>query len=106
MARFEVMNPVARSVELQVELAPRLPDLKGKTVGLYWNMKAGGDVALDRTAELLKQRFPGVQIAPIGARSSSKYYLGSVGFNIKHLTSADTDRIARDCQAVVGTTAD
>jgi hypothetical protein len=97
MARLQVMNPVARSRAEAVKPAGRAGDLGRKTVGLYWNMKAGGDVALDRTAELLTRRYPGLAL---------RRFQGSVGQNIKHLTGEDADRIARECQAVVATTAD
>jgi len=54
MARLEILNPVAKTVEFSVKPAPRPRDLAGATIGLYWNMKAGGDHALDRTEALLR----------------------------------------------------
>ncbi|MFQ5830769.1 MAG: hypothetical protein ACE5JD_16680 [Candidatus Methylomirabilia bacterium] len=97
MARLEVFNPVARVVEHSVPPASRLSDLSGKRVGLYWNMKSGGDLALDRTEELLKERFPDVTV---------QRFVGSVGWLMRHCTAEDADRIARECDAVVGTTND
>ncbi len=97
MARLEIRNPVAKRVEQSVKPAPRLPGLRDITVGLYWNMKAGGDAALDRTAELLSERFPGIRF---------RRYTGSVGFIMRHVTADDADRMASEVQAVVGTTAD
>jgi hypothetical protein len=97
MAELEVLNPVAQPVRHSVAPAPRRPGLSGATIGLYWNMKAGGNDALDRTEELLRERFPGVTF---------KRYHGSVGFLMRHCTAEDSDRIAREVQAVVGTTAD
>jgi hypothetical protein len=97
MARLEVLNPQAKTVEFSVKPAPRLGDWQGVTVGLYWNMKAGGDVALDRTEALLGQRFPGLRF---------KRYTGSVGWLMRHCTAEDADRIAAEVHAVVGTTND
>ncbi len=97
MARLEIQNPVAKTVEFSVKPAARLRDLAGITIGLYWNMKAGGDFALDRTAERLAARFPGVRF---------RRYTGSVGFIMRHATAEDCDRMAAEVQAVVGTTAD
>jgi hypothetical protein len=37
-----------------------LKDLKNKKIGLYWNHKARGNIALDRVRELLSQRFAGI----------------------------------------------
>jgi hypothetical protein len=97
MAQLEVLNPVATPVRHSVAPAPRPADLRGATIGLYWNMKAGGDEALNRTETLLRERFPG---------TAFKRYHGSVGFLMRHCTAEDSDRIAREVHAVVGTTAD
>lgn len=97
MARLEILNPVAETVEYSVKPAARLGDLNGATIGLYWNIKAGGDHALDRTEALLRQRFP---------QARFRRYTGSVGWLMRHCTAEDADRIASEVHAVVGTTAD
>lgn len=97
MAPLKVFNPVARPVQTRLTPAPRISDLNGKRIGLYWNMKAGGDVALQHIRELLEKRFP-------NARFSS--YHGDVGFTMRHLTPKEADRIAREVDAVIGTTSD
>ena len=97
MARLEIRNPVARAVEHSVKSASRLRDLNGATLGLYWNMKAGGDAALDRTEALIRARFP---------EAKFRRYTGSVGWLMRHCTAEDADRIASEVHAVVGTTND
>jgi hypothetical protein len=97
MAELIVRNPVAETVEFSVKPAPRRADLAHARIGLYWNMKAGGDAALDRTEQLLAARFPG---------ATFKRYTGSVGWLMRHATAEDADRIASEVSAVVGTTAD
>ena len=97
MTRVEVANPVAVRVEQSVKPAARPRDLSAMTVGLYWNMKAGGDAALDRTEQRLRERYPGLRF---------RRYTGSVGFIMRHATADDADRIASEVGAVVGTTAD
>ena len=97
MAQLEILNPVAVPVRHSVAPATRRADLRGATIGLYWNMKAGGDEALNRAESLLRERFPG---------TSFRRYHGSVGFLMRHCTAEDSDRMAREVQAVVGTTAD
>jgi hypothetical protein len=97
MARLDILNPVASTVEHSVRPAPRPRDFSGATIGLYWNMKAGGDAALDRTEQLLAARFPG---------ATFKRYTGSVGWLMRHATAEDADRMASEVSAVVGTTAD
>ncbi len=58
--RLEVLNPVADTMARAVGVVPRPKDLANKRLGLYWNAKGGGDVALLRVAEHLGNRFPGV----------------------------------------------
>ena len=97
MAKLEVLNPVAEAEEKLIPPASRVKDLSGKRVGLYWNMKSGGDFALDRIEALLKERLPGI---------STHRYIGSVGFMMRHLTPEDAERISQECDVVVGTTND
>ncbi len=97
MTAIKVRNPVASTVARHVEPAPRLGDLNGKRIGLYWNMKAGGDVALFRIKSVLEERYPGARFAD---------YQGSVGGLMRHCTAADSDRIAKEVDAVIGTTSD
>jgi len=97
MARLDILNPVATRVEHSVKPAVRQRDLSNMTVGLYWNMKAGGDAALDRAEQRLSERYPGIRF---------RRYTGSVGFIMRHATADDADRMASEVQVVVGTTAD
>jgi hypothetical protein len=98
MAELVIRHPIAETVEFSVKPAPRRGgDLAGARIGLYWNMKAGGDAALDQMETMLSARFPG---------STFRRYIGSVGFLMRHATAEDADRIASEVDAVVGTTAD
>jgi hypothetical protein len=60
-------------------------------------MKAGGNVALSRIKTVLQERYPGAAFAE---------YQGSVGSTMRHCTAADADRIAKQVDAVIGTTSD
>ena len=97
MTRLVVANPIAQSTVQAIAPAPRLTDLNGKTIGLYWNIKAGGDAALDRTEQVLGERYPGAKFIRL---------IGSIGSTVRHLTPKDADHIAVDCDAIVGTTGD
>jgi hypothetical protein len=97
MATLKVVNPVAEPVKTRFARARRPLSLMGKRVGLYWNLKSGGEAALARVEELLRQRFSGLRFI---------HAQGSVGFLMRHATAADVERIAASCDAVVGTTAD
>lgn len=94
---LHVLNPVSHKIEKAGASAPRLDALDGRTIGLYWNHKPGGESALARIDELLKARFAGV---------TTKYYVGSMGGAVKSATKEDVELMAAECDAVVGTTAD
>ena len=92
MSTLEIMNPVARTIAGAFAPAPRPASLSNKTVGIYWNTKHGGDIALKRLAELVQKDFPGVQVK-----------------NFTHHYPAPSDMIAgliSQCDAVIGSTGD
>ena len=92
MSTLEIMNPVAKCTGGEVSPAPRLDTLAGKTIGFYWNTKAGGDVALQRVAEIIQKDFPGVRLN-----------------NYVHHYPAPSDMIEdmlSQCDAVIGSTGD
>ncbi len=97
MAELSVLNPVADTKTEKIDLAPRLSDLSGKTIGLYWNGKSGGDVLLEQNMQLLKQRFSGLEI---------RNYMGAVGTGMRHATAEQVEAMVKECDAVVGATAD
>jgi hypothetical protein len=55
MRTIEVLSPSAAKSGLAVSLAPRVPTLQGRTVGLVNNSKSGSRPFLDRVEELLKR---------------------------------------------------
>lgn len=56
-----IRNPVATMEIARVKSAERLRDLNNKRIGLLWNKKARGDVALRKVEAVLKQRFSGLE---------------------------------------------
>ena len=97
MVKPRILNPQASTAVTLAGLGSRACGRSGKTVGPYWNMRAGGDVALERTPRILGRRLPGAEFG---------YYVGSVGANMRHATPEDTEPVARECQAAAGTTGD
>lgn len=94
MFTLEVLNPVAQSEgETKVSAAARRPTtLNGLTVGLIWNSKRGGEVALTKAGELIASKYSGVTV---------KRYDGSM--------PCEKDLIARaksECDVFVGSTGD
>ena len=64
MFTLEVLNPVARSEgEIKVSGAARRPrSLDGLTLGLLWNSKRGGEVALVKAGELIRNKYKNVKV--------------------------------------------
>ena len=99
MAELVVLSPVAKAATAKAQnAAARLPDLSGKRIGLYWNNKIGGDILLEQTGELLRQKYSGIKL---------KNFSGSLGAGgMKKLAPEDTDLLAKECDAIVGATSD
>jgi len=72
--------------------APRPTTLDGKRIGLLWNDKRGGDVALRRLGQLLQQRYRDVQLVP---------YQGPRGY-----PKALLEKAFRECDVFMGATGD
>jgi hypothetical protein len=59
---WEVLNPLAEYERAVFALSPRLADLNGKTVGLFWNGKPNGNVLLEAIGKLLEERFKNIKL--------------------------------------------
>lgn len=55
--KYVVLNPTGKSQSQQATPALRLPDLRGKRIGVLWNEKPNGDVILSRLQEILETRY-------------------------------------------------
>lgn len=102
MATLTIVNPVATpkqetSGSEVYPIPPRLDNVANKTIGLFWNGKNGGEFALQRTKENLSRLYPGVKFID---------YLGTMGGIMRRASEEQLDQIARECDAVIGTTAD
>ena len=95
MHLLEVLNPVARQrgTVAATPVNPRPPTLEGKTIGLLWSGTHGGDVALNRVGEMLRERFDGVK---------TRFYNGRGYPSPPEILK----RAAAECDVVVGATAD
>ncbi|MFC1963040.1 hypothetical protein ACFLVL_00230 [Chloroflexota bacterium] len=91
---IEVLNPVAVAEgELnKFSLASRTKSLSGKKIGLLWNAKRGGDVALAKVGELIESQFGNVQLIRID---------GSIGCKPEVL-----DFAKKECEVAIGSTGD
>ena len=85
-----VLDPTAKPRELRHEMAPRLPDLRGRKVGFLWNSKPNGDILFARLEELLRQKY---EIADSIFRRKPTASVSA--------TMQDIDELAASCHAVV-----
>ena len=90
---LKVFSPVAAQAPLYVPPANRPASLDQKTVGLIWNGKPGGEVALGIVGEAIRKAFPGV-----------KTFESS--WNSYPFTDSQIEKIVSNCDVVVGTTGD
>ena len=60
--QWELVNPAGVIKITPIKMPPRISTLEGKTIGLKWNMKPGGNIFMDRVAELLKEKVPSAKI--------------------------------------------
>lgn len=75
-----------------VKTARRLDTMEGKTIGLLWNGKANGDLALKEAAARIEERIPNVQF---------RLYSGSMPCSPALLA-----KLAEECDAAIACTAD
>ncbi|MBI2907165.1 MAG: hypothetical protein HYX92_05855 [Chloroflexi bacterium] len=92
-ARIEVANPVAEVRPEAIMPARRPNSISGKTVGLWWNTKSHGDVALSAAAEAIQQRYENVTIVRITR-------------DMSHLPGPYGRVQESGCDAVIASTAD
>jgi hypothetical protein len=100
--KLQIMSPAANRVNFKVPPAPRLASLEGKTIGLYNNMTGGADIAVDRVAEHLSQRFPNIKFERYGGNLRPGRPALSRG---NHIDAEEAARIAAEVDAMIGATA-
>jgi hypothetical protein len=100
--KLQIMSPAADRVDFKVPPAPRLDSLEGKTIGLYNNMTGGADVAVDRVAEHLGNRFSGMKFQRYGGDLRPGRPALSRG---NHIDEEEAAYIANEVDAMIGATA-
>ena len=64
MESMSVISPAGVEMVEHRSVAPRLNDLSGKTVGEIWNGVFKGDATFPIVREMLKTKFPGINVIP------------------------------------------
>ena len=102
MAKLTIINPVAEAqantlTAERFSPAKRPSTLDGKRVALYWNAKAGGEVALARTREQLERLYPKAAFIDV---------FGDQGTHMRRASAGLLDDTAARADVAIGTTAD
>ena len=102
MQRLSIINPIARAEVDRIEAeriapAPRLASLEGATIGLFWNGKNQGDVALAHTRARLAATYDGLTFVDV---------FGEKGGLTRYAAPEQLEHLAESCDAVILTTAD
>ena len=100
--KLQIMSPAADRVDFKVPPAPRLASLEGKTIGLYNNMTGGADIAVDRVAMRISERFANVKFERYGGDLRSGRPALSRG---NHIDDEEGELIAGEIDAMIGATA-
>lgn len=94
-----LMNPVSEAPGTRVGTAARLAGLDGRTVGLFWNGKPGGDVLLNEAGRRLAERFRGLRLVRFWeTQPETRTFLGN--------PVASLERMARGADLVIAGAAD
>lgn len=101
-ARLTIVNPIAipqgaTPTAVAFAPAPRPRSLDGLRIGLFWNGKNQGDVALERTRHALAKLYEGATFTT---------YLGDKGGLTRYASEPLKQQIVDECDVLVGTTAD
>jgi hypothetical protein len=100
--RLVIVNPVAEPEPRQEDAvryaaAPRVDSLNGKTIALYWNGKQNGLFALTRVRENIDKEYTGVTFLEV---------TGELGGTNRYLSPAQLDRLEREVDVAICTSAD
>ena len=94
-----LLSPVADVQVEQFELTKRVPDLNGKTIGLFWNGKPNGDTFLDEVGNELKARFTLSRIVKLWeVRPETRTQYGNSMDNLKSM--------AQNADLIIGASGD
>ncbi len=90
--RIKVLNPTGVAQQREVSVSARIPELKGKVIGILDNGKPNFDIFARRLDELLRGRFETKEV-----RHLSKGHLGAAS----PLSRERLDAFADGCDAVI-----
>ena len=97
---YEVVSPRGEPTIKKVSGAPRISDLRGKTVCEVWNRGFRGVVTFPIIRELLQKRYPGVKVIPYTEFPLQDVH-GSTSQVLEHADAAVALAIEKGCDAMI-----
>jgi len=89
--KIVVLDPTSKGKVKEAKVAKRPISLEGKTVGIVWNGKLGGNAFLERLGELLIERFRLSKILKLYAKADVT----------SSLPETEIDEFAKKCEFVL-----
>ncbi len=98
--RFDVISPVGLDAVSRSGSAPRLADLKGKTIGEFWNGVFKGDITFPVIRRLLEARYPDIRFVTFDAFPHAR---GADSLTHQREFAQELARLAKEkgCDAVI-----
>ena len=95
--KLRVVSPIGKPISVGKPIAPRVPDLRGKTVGEVWNGMFRGDVMFPTIRQLLEKQYPGIKFIPY-----TEFPIITPAGNIDQICQSIKETILRKgCDAVI-----
>jgi len=100
MEKVAVISPAGVQVVEQKTLAPRLPDLAGKTVAEIWNGVFKGDETFPVVREMFRRHFPLTKIVPY---TEFPFFPGDDRPHAQHEVARQIAALAKEkgCDAII-----
>lgn len=99
---IQILSPAANQVDFKITPAARLDTLDNKTIGLYNNMTGGADIAVNRVAYHLQDRFENIKFISYGGEQTAGRRALSRQI---HIDDTEAHLIATEVDAMIGATA-
>ena len=98
--KFDVFSPIGEPKAQPEPPSTRITDFKGKTIGQVWNAEFRADQVFTALTELLKQRFPDIEVVSWNELPTTQQRMDT-GKNMEDLRQA---YLQKGCDAVITAT--
>lgn len=102
MNKYEVVSPLGETVVSKKRIVPRYLDtLNGKTVCEIWNEEFRGQITLPIVREMLRKRYPDVNVIPYTEFPTSTINRQTAAETVKTLEAIRVALLEKRCDVVI-----